>query len=120
MLDAKAFSEDMFRPADAKDVDGWTSFMTDDVRFVFGNGDPIEGRTTVHQAITAFFDSIAAIKHTVVDAWGIDDKVVQQLRVLYTRHDGSELDLPAANILTLRDGKVSEYLIYVDNHELYA
>ena len=120
MLDAKTFSDDMFRPADAKDVDGWTAFMADDVRFVFGNGDPMEGRDTVHQVIAAFFDSIAAIKHTVLDAWSIDDKLIQQLRVVYTRHDGSQLDVPAANILTLRDGKVSEYLIYVDNHELYA
>lgn len=120
MFDAKAFSEDMFSKADIKDVEGWSAFMTDDIHFVFGNGDPIDGRGAVRQVIAAFFDSIAAIKHTVIDAWVVNDKLVQQLRVHYTRHDGGELDLPAANILTLRDGKISEYLIYVDNHELYA
>lgn len=120
MTDAKTFSEDMFSKADVKDVDGWTSFMTDDIHFVFGNGDPLDGRETVHQVITGFFESIAAIKHTVLDAWTVDDKLIQKLQVHYTRHDGSELDVPAANILTLRDGKISEYLIYVDNHELYA
>lgn len=70
--------------------------------------------------MSEFFGSIAAIKHTVLDAWTVEDKLIQKLRVHYTRHDGSELEVPAANILTLRDEKVSEYRIYVDNHELHA
>lgn len=110
----------MFRRADAKDVDGWTDLMTDDVHFVFGNADAIDGRENLHSTITGFFNAVAGIRHTVIDAWTVDDKIIQKLSVTYTRHDGSTLTVPAVNLLTLRDGKISEYLIYVDNSALFA
>lgn len=120
MSEAHEFSVEMFRRSDAKDVDAWTDLMTEDIHFVFGNADPIDGRDEVHTTIKGFFESIAAIKHDVLDAWTIGDRLIQQLRVTYTRHDGSVLNVPAVNILTRRDGLISEYLIYVDNSQLYA
>jgi ketosteroid isomerase-like protein len=120
MSEARSFSTEMFRRSDAKDVDGWTALMTEDVHFVFGNADPIDGRDAVHAAITAFFESIRAINHDVVDAWIVEDKLIQRLQVTYTRLDGGVLSVPAANILTRRDGLISEYHIYVDNSALYA
>lgn len=119
MFDAKAFSVAMFESSDRKDVAGWTANMTDDVRFVFGNGEPLIGKEAVSATITAFFGAIEAIKHTVLDSWILDDKLTQKLTVTYTRLDGSVLEAPAANILTMRDGLISEYLIYVDNSELF-
>jgi hypothetical protein len=56
----------------------------------------------------------------VLGAWESDDKIFQKLTVTYTRHDGSTLEVPAANILTLRDGLINEYLIYVDNSALFV
>ena len=120
MSDARDFSVEMFSRSDAKDVDGWTALMTADVHFVFGNGDPIDGRDKVHEVIAGFFDSIQAIKHEVLEAWTVDDKLFQKLQVTYTRLDGGVLSVPAANILTMREGLIGEYLIYVDNSALYA
>lgn len=120
MSEAQDFSVEMFSRSDAKDVDGWTALMTEDIHFVFGNGEPIDGRDKVHATIAGFFDSIQAIKHDVLEAWVVEDKLIQKLQVTYTRLDGSVLSVPAANILTRRDGLISEYLIYVDNSALYA
>jgi ketosteroid isomerase-like protein len=120
MSEAQDFSVEMFSRSDVKDVDGWTALMTEDIHFVFGNGDPIDGRDRVREAIAVFFDSIKLIKHDVLEAWTVGDKLIQKLQVTYTRLDGGVLSVPAANILTRRDGLISEYLIYVDNHALYA
>ncbi len=120
MSEARDFSVEMFRRSDAKDVDGWTALMADDIHFVFGNGDPIEGRDRVHATMTGFIDSIQAIKHELHDAWTVGDKLIQKLQVTYTRLDGGVLSVPAASILTRRDGLISEFLIYVDNSALYA
>jgi len=40
--------------------------------------------------------------------------------VTYTRHDGSRVTLPFANVFRLRDDLISEYLIYADLAPLYA
>jgi ketosteroid isomerase-like protein len=120
MTVANDFSTEMFRRSDSFDVEGWASMMTDDVHFKFGNADPIDGRANVIAAIHMFFDSIAGIKHQVLDEWRVSDKLIQQLVVTYTRHDGKVLELPAANILTLRGDQIAIYQIYVDNSQLYA
>jgi hypothetical protein len=50
----------------------------------------------------------------------VSDKIIQQLTVIYTRHDGTVLQLPAVNILTLRDRQIAVNQIYLDNHKLYT
>ena len=37
-----------------------------------------------------------------------------QGQVTYTRHDGSQLSVPFANIFKLRDGLIGEYRIFGD------
>lgn len=118
MSEAHDFSVEMFARSDAKDVDGWTALMTDDVHFVFGNGDPIEGREAVRAIIGGFLESIQSINHEVIEAWSIHNKLIQRLHVTYTRLDGRVLSVPAANILTRRDGLISGYLCFVDNSAL--
>jgi ketosteroid isomerase-like protein len=46
--------------------------------------------------------------------------VVTQLAVHYTRLDGGEVTLPCCNVFRLRDGKVAEYLSYIDATSVYA
>jgi ketosteroid isomerase-like protein len=46
--------------------------------------------------------------------------VVVEGNVTYTRQDGSQLTLPFADVLETRDGKVSNYRIYIDIAPLFA
>ena len=52
--------------------------------------------------------------------WAVGDTVIQDLLVTYTRHDGSTLTVPAANILAVRDERIADYRIYVDANALYG
>ena len=72
--------------------------------------------------VAGFFDSIAGVSHRVIDSWCVDGKLTCHGTVSYTRHDGSVLTVPFANIMTLRQGsgRASEYLIFADTSELYA
>jgi ketosteroid isomerase-like protein len=110
----------MFKASDSMDVDGWADNLTQDVDFRFGNAEPLSCREAVRNAIRQFFSTIEGIRHHIVEDWTVDDTVIQQLIVTYTRHDGTEVTVPAANILRLRDGLISHYKIYVDIAPLYT
>jgi ketosteroid isomerase-like protein len=117
---AREIGAEMFKASDSMDVDGWVKYHTEDVYFRFGNAEPLKGRETVGEAIKQFFGMIKGIRHTIIQAWEIDDTVVQRLEVTYTRQDGNEVTVPAANILRFRGGQIAEYLIYVDQAPLWA
>jgi len=40
--------------------------------------------------------------------------------VTYTRHDGSVLTVPFANVFEMRGDKIAAYRIYVDNSLLFG
>jgi len=117
---AREIGAAMFKASDSMDVDGWVQYQAEDVFFRFGNAEPINGREAVRAAIKEFFGMIRGIRHTILADWEIGDTVVQQLEVTYTRQDGNEVTMPAANILRFRDGQITEYLIYVDQAPLWA
>jgi ketosteroid isomerase-like protein len=117
---AREIGAAMFKVSDAMDVDGWVDYQAEDVHFRFGNAEPINGREAVREAIKQFFGMIKGIRHTIIQDWEIEDRVIQQLEVTYTRLDSKEVTVPATNILRFRDGQITEYLIYVDQAPLWA
>jgi hypothetical protein len=92
----------MFGPADQLDLAGWATCLANDVHFRFGNAEPVHGRQAVQDVVGPFFDSIAGLRHDLLRDWSIDDTVIQELEVTYTRHDGSTLTVPAVNILRIQ------------------
>ena len=48
------------------------------------------------------------------------DRVACEGAVTYTRHDGSTITLPFANIFGLRQGLIATYHIHIDIAPLYA
>lgn len=111
---------DLFRAADAFDVDHYTTYLDPDVRFQFGNAEPITGRENVRQTVREFFTTIKGIKHDIVREWHENDVLIQQLEVTYTRLDDKTVSLPAVNLLTVADGLITDYQIYVDLTPVYA
>jgi hypothetical protein len=80
----------------------------------------VAGREAVGDAVSQFFASIRALRHRLLDRWQRDDSLVCRGEVTYTRHDGSEVSVPFANVFRLHDGRIGEYLIYVDITPLFA
>ena len=52
--------------------------------------------------------------------WSDVDAVIVELKVHYTRLDGTELTLPCCNVFRLRDGAVADYRVYMDITPVYA
>jgi ketosteroid isomerase-like protein len=110
----------LFRAIDAKDTDGFISHLADDVRFRFGNADTVQGRNMVEAIIGSFFQAITGLRHELLEGWKIDGTTIVRGTVTYTRHDGSTLEVPFANVMKHNGDTIDEYLIYVDSSRLFA
>jgi hypothetical protein len=110
----------LFHALDAFDAKTFASFLTDEAIFVFGNAKPVKGKQTIHDVVAGFFTSIQAIRHDLLESWTLPETVICRGVVTYTRHSGTQLSVPFANVFNLRDGLIHNYLIYVDNSQLYT
>jgi ketosteroid isomerase-like protein len=109
----------IFAAFDAKDVAALADLVTDDVRLQIGNAEVVNGKAEFAEALSAFFASVAAFRHTVTDVWSDLDAIIAELKVHYTRVDGTELTLPCCNVFRLRDGAVADYRVYMDITPVY-
>lgn len=112
--------EQLLESIDKKDADTFATFLADDATFKFGNADPVNGKAAIHDVVAAFFLSIQAINHEIMDTWSYTDAVICHGTVTYTRHDSSQLIVPFANIFKMGDNLIKEYLIFVDTSKLYS
>ncbi len=110
---------ELFAAIDRRDAEAFAAAFAEDGAFQFGNVSPVAGRDAVREMVAGFFASIAALRHELTDAWDVPGAVVVVGRVTYTRHDGSQLSVPFADVLRLRGGKVTHYQIYIDTSLLY-
>jgi len=115
-----AWLEKLFATIDAKDAAAFAAFLTDDAVFRFGNGAPARGREAVREAVAQFFAGVRSLKHTVHESWTVPDAAVMHGEVTYTRHDGSRLSVPFANVLKLDGTLVREYLVFADASPLWS
>ncbi len=106
---------------DSGDVDALCRHVTEDVRFQFGNAEVITGRSAFEAASLAFVQSIAAIRHELLDLWEVEGgTVIAVMRVHYRRLDGQELSLPCCNLFGTRAGRVHDYRVYMDINPVFA
>jgi ketosteroid isomerase-like protein len=110
----------LFAVIDAKDTERFLSFLTDEATFRFGSAAAVQGRNAIRAAVEGFFESIAACHHVISRVVADDDVLVSEGEVTYTRHDGTQVTLPFANIFELEGGIISSYKIYVDAGPLYV
>lgn len=111
---------DLFKSIDSMDSQTFAMLLAERVEFCFGNAPAVQGRQAVRETVEAFFKSIRCLHHEIVQSWIQADSVICHGMVTYTRHDGSTLTVPFANIFILSGKLVSRYLIYVDVSALYS
>lgn len=111
--------KELFQSVDNRDVNAFLGFLSDDVRFRFGNAPPVDGKANVGNLVSGFLESVKSLRHDVVEIWQKQDVVVCHGVVTYTRKDSSTLSVPFANIFKLAGVSIREYLIFVDISELY-
>jgi limonene-1,2-epoxide hydrolase len=112
--------EKLFASIDAMDTESFLSFMREDGTFRFGSSPPVTGHNAIRAAVENFFASFAALKHDLQRQIADDNVVVCEGEVTYTRHDGSNITLPFANIFEIDGGLISLYRVYIDVGPLFA
>lgn len=112
--------ESLMNAIDAKDTNKFISFLTDDCTFTFGNSMPVIGKEAIFNSVSAFFNSIASLRHTIPDYCQCNDRVVFHGEVTYTRHNGSELTVKYCNYFYMQGELISSYNIFADISELYS
>lgn len=120
MMDHRAFVEQMFARVDVRDAEGFGACFTEDGSFQFANNPTVRGRAAIQEFIAGFFAAIGGISHRFENCWSIGDRAFCNGFVTYVRKDGSELTVPWATISRFEDGKLAEYLAYVDSSKLFA
>jgi ketosteroid isomerase-like protein len=96
------------------DADGFVEFLTRDAVFRFANRMPVAGKAAIQGMVAAFFESIGGIRHEIDRTWHLSDTTICEGRVTYTRHDGSHLTVPFADVFKLEDQLIKAYWVYVD------
>jgi hypothetical protein len=101
------------------DVDTLLSVFAKDARLVFGNGQPLVGLDEIRTGITAFFDTIAGLRHTIVTEWNFGADTIIELKVTYDRK-GQQVTIPCTTIFhTDATGKMTTTTVY-DVAPIYA
>ena len=112
--------KNLFASIDAMDTERFLSFIQKDGTFRFGSSPPVTGRDGIRAAVESFFATFAALQHEVERLIVQDNMVACEGTVTYTRHDGSTIALPFANIFGIEDGLISTYHVYIDIGPLYT
>ncbi|MCK5325873.1 MAG: nuclear transport factor 2 family protein [Woeseiaceae bacterium] len=110
----------LFASIDAMDTESFLSFIAEDAIFRFGSTPAVQGRAGIRAAVESFFASFVALRHDLQRLVADGDAVVCEGEVTYTRHDGSNITLPFANIFEVDGGLISVYRIYIDIAPLFA
>jgi ketosteroid isomerase-like protein len=119
-LPDRAWWERVFAIVDAGDTAGFMDLLTPDARFRFGNAPVIIGADAIREVVRGFFKAIASSRHQLFTIWNGPATAVCEGVVVYTRHDGSTLSVPFANVFELEGDRISAYRIYIDNSSLFS
>jgi ketosteroid isomerase-like protein len=117
---SSALLDRLFSAIDAMDIEAFVACLTDNGVFRFGSAPPVQGRDAVGRAVGDFFGTIAGLSHEITRTVSDGDALICEGEVTYTRHDGSRITLPFADIFELDDGLIADYRIYADIGPLYA
>jgi hypothetical protein len=110
----------LFSAIDSADAQAFVKFLSPDARFRFGNAAEVVGSAAITTAVTRFFAAIRSSKHSLLTSWDANATAGCEGEVTYTRHDGSVVTFPFANVFRLRSGKICSYHIYIDISTLFS
>jgi ketosteroid isomerase-like protein len=114
-------TRDLFATVDSMDVGRIASLFAADSHVVFGNGQPMVGTDELRAGVTAFYDTIAGLRHEIVNEFNVGEDAIVEFNVTYDRKDGQQVTIPCATIFhTDAAGKIDAYRVYFDVAPIYA
>ena len=111
--------EQTYEALDEKDVDAFVAQLTPGATVRFGNSEPLAGRVAIRDAFEEFFDAIGTVSHAFTSQLRVDDTLIIEEIVTFTRQDGTTVVIPAATICELTQGKADRLQTYIDVSALF-
>ena len=112
--------ERTYEAFDAKDVEAFVAQLTPGATLRFGNGEPLDGRVAIRDAFREFFDAVGAISHAFTTQLRVDDTLIIEEIVTFTRRDGTAAVVPAATVCELTQGQADRLQTYIDVSVLFT
>ncbi|WP_174187268.1 nuclear transport factor 2 family protein [Nocardia barduliensis] len=96
------------------DIARFFGYFSEDCTFRMGNNDTIRGSRAIQDWVATYLGAVAGMRHSIVEEWSDGAVTALRVEVTYTMNDGTEFTLPAVTRTRIDDGKVTEYLIFID------
>jgi ketosteroid isomerase-like protein len=118
---ARPHTRDLFALVDTMDVATISALFAEDAQVAFGNSQPFVGIERIRTGLTAFFDTIAGLRHDIVNEWNVGDDTIVEFEITYARKDGRQVTIPCVTIFHVdAAGKIDAYRVYFDVTPIYA
>lgn len=118
-MNQDTFVTKLYQAVDAQDVSTLAGRMTEDGIFRFANIPAVQGRDNISAFLSGFYQTIKSIKHSGIESWSSDGVTFVTGNVTYVSPTDFILTVPFGVLLKFRGELISEWLIFVDNSELY-
>lgn len=106
---------------DAKDLEAYGEFLSDDVVLQMNNADPMEGKEAVLAGLGQYWPSFGTMEHDLLNIYGDDDQYVLEALNHYTTLDDRSVTLRAVAFTDRdADGLVESVRLYTDTTPLFA
>lgn len=116
----RALLDELFATIDAMDTPAFVARLSRGAEFRFGGAPPVHGSVQIGEAVGAFFATIAGLRHEQSKVIADGETLACEGNVTYTRHDGSQVEIPFADIFVFDGELIDSYRIYIDIGPLYA
>ncbi len=113
-MNANLFVKSLYECVDNKDLHVLSEKLDEDVYFKFSNFEAVTGMAAVLETNENFFSSIKNMRHEIRNVWSQGDDVICNGKVHYTRLNDSLHTAEFATVLTMKNNKITNYLIYAD------
>ncbi|MGC8561804.1 MAG: nuclear transport factor 2 family protein [Thermoplasmata archaeon] len=105
---------EVLKVADQMNAVSFSDLMTDDVKFMFSNGNLSTGRDAVVTGLNYLFSKISALRHDVTGIFENKEGYAVEAVANYTMKDGNVISLPVVSVMKYRGSKIYDYRIYMD------
>ena len=118
---ARPCTRDFFALVDTMDVATISALFAEDAQVAFGNSQPFVGIEQIRTGLSAVFDTIAGLRHDVVNEWSVGDDTIVEFKITYDRKDGRQVTIPCVTIVHVdAAGKIDAYRVYFDVAPIHA
>ncbi|KLL95220.1 hypothetical protein NJ76_28800 [Rhodococcus sp. IITR03] len=118
-VNALEITRNLLHAADT-DIARFFGFFSTDCIFRMGNNDPVQGSEAIQQWVASYLGSVAGMHHVILEQWCDGNLAALHVNVTYTMNNGTSFTLPAVTRTRVENGKVAEYLIFMDPSPVLA